>query len=900
MAWLHKFVEGLRALVRRDRIDRELDEELRSFVDAAVERHMADGRSRDQALRMAHRELGSGVAVREAVREIGWEAQVEAAWRDLVYAIRSFSRAPMFTVVAVLTLGIGIGASTAIFSIVHGVLLKPLPYTDSERIVRLYLNMPAAESPSKRPLRAARGLTAHQLEEVRAKVRAFSHAGTASGTLRGLPSIEEAARLQGTGVSASVFEMIGARPALGRVFTTQDEAPASPLTIILSHTAWQRYLGGDPNIVGTELAMDSVLGPRVEYRYTVIGVMPPEFVYPDRQTVFWLPFRTATPTGAPQSGPLVARLADGVSVEAALAELTPLLRALRPEAPETRYELAFDQHELVAPIRPAVLMLMAAVGFVLLIACVNVANLLLARSAARQREMAVRVAIGASRGRLIRQMLTESLLLAALGGIVGSVFAFAGVSVLKTMATAITRIDLSPGGFPRVDSIGVDATVLTFTLLLCLVTGLLFGIAPAILHSQVDPVRGLKGDHGAAQSRVFAGFGVRQLLVVAEVSLAIVLLVGGVLLSRSFFALATVNPGYDAEQVLTFQVTLPNARYTNPQLKSFAEDLSARLRAVPGVQSVAYSNQLPMVNLTDTGGGLYFTPDASRPPTPLGPEIRLVSRDYLKVFGTRVLAGRGFQESDDAGRPRAMLVNQATVNSFFSGENPIGRQVFVGRDVVPWEIVGIVEDVRQYGLDRVPSSQYFVDLRQWTGISVVFPVSPYFALRAGADLESLIPGVRDVVRAANTEAALFNVTPMTALVANNIARPKLYAVLLGAFGFSGLALALIGIYGVMAYTVTQRTREIGIRMSLGAAHRDVLGLVMRQSLMLTATGVALGLVGAALASRYVEALLFGVKPLDAGTFASVAVVFVVVAGLAAYLPARRAARVDPLIALRCE
>lgn len=899
MAWIYRLVGALRAVFLRDSLDRDVDDELQSFVEASTERHMQRGLSLEEAVRAARREIGSETSVKQAVHESGWETHVDAVWRDLVYAVRSFSRAPMFTIVAVLTLGIGIGANTAIFSVVHGVLLKPMPYADSERLVRLYMNMPASESPSKRPLRAARGLTAHQIDEVRAKVRAFSHVGTASATLRGLPSIEEAARLQVAGVSASIFEMIGARAALGRVFTTQDEAPASPPVIILSHAAWQRYFGGNPDIVGTELSMDSVLGPRVEYRYTVIGVMPVDFAYPDRQTVFWLPFRTATATGAPQSGPLVARLADGVAVEAALAELTPLLRALRPEAPETRYELAFDQQELVAPIRPAVLVLMAAVGFVLLIACVNVANLLLARSAARQREMAVRVALGAGRGRLIRQMLVESLLLAALGGIVGSVIASGGVSVLKTMATTMTRIDLSPGGFPRVDSIGIDATVLAFTLLLCLVTGLLFGIAPAILHSQVDPVRGLKGDHGAARSGLFARFGLRQSLVVAEVSLATVLLVGGALLARSFFALATVNPGFDAEQVLTFQVSLPNARYTNPQLKLFAEDLATRLRAVPGVQSAAYSNQLPMVNLTDTGGGLFVTPDASRPATPLGPEIRLVSRDYLQVFGTRVLAGRGLQESDDAGRPRAMLVNQATVNSFFSGENPIGRQVFVGRDVVPWEVVGVVEDVRQYGLDRLPSSQYFVDMRQWTGISVVFPVSPYFAVRAD-DLKSLVPSVREVVMAVNAEAALFNVAPMTALVDNNIARPRLYAVLLGAFGFSGLALALIGIYGVMAYTVTQRTREIGIRMSLGAAHRDVLDLVMRQSLMLTAIGVALGLAGAAVASRYVEALLFGVTPLDVLTFAAVAASFVIVAGLAAYVPARRAARVDPLIALRCE
>jgi predicted permease len=900
MAWLHRLIGAVRGLVLRERLDREIDEEMQSFVDASVEHHIGKGLTRAEAQLAAGRELGSRVAVKESVREVGWESHVEALWRDLSYAARSFSRSPMFTAVAVLTLGIGIGANTAIFSIVHGVLVKPLPYRDSERTVRLFMNAPPAESPSKRQFRGALGLTADQMDEVRARVKGFSHVGTASGVLRGLPSIEEAARLQGARVSASVFDMIGARPGLGRGFTADDEAPGAPAVVLLSHTAWQKFLKADPDIIGKELAMDSVLGPRVEFRYTVIGVMPPEFAYPDQVTHFWLPFQSATPTGTPQTGSLVARLADGVSVEVALEELTPVLRAIRPEARETRYELAFEQRELVAPVRPALMVLMAAVGFVLLIACVNVANLLLARSAARQREMAVRVAIGAGRGRLIRQMLTESVLLAGLGGIVGTVLAIGGVRALKVLATTMNRIDVSPGVFPRVDSIGIDAPVLAFTLTMCVVTGLLFGLAPAVLHSQVDPVRALKGDAGTAQSRLFARFGLRQSLVVAEVSLAVVLLVGSVLLARSFLSLATVNPGYDAEQVLTFQVSLPNARYANPQLRTFAEDLSARLRAVPGVQAAAYGNQLPMVNLSDTGGGLYLTPDSARPPTPLGPELRLVSREYLRVFGIQVVAGRGFAEGDDTGRPQVMLVNRALVSSVFDGENPIGRTVFVGRGVVPWEIVGIVDDVRQYGLDRAATPQYFVDIRQWSGISVVFPIGPYFAVRAAGDPLALIPGVRQAVSSVTAEGALFNVAPMTALVANNIARPRLYAVLLGAFGFSGLMLALIGIYGVMAYSVTQRTREIGIRMSLGAAHRDVLGLVLRQSLVLTAIGVALGLLGAAFASRYVETLLFGVKPLDAATFATVAILFVVVAGLAAYVPARRAARVDPLIALRCE
>ena len=715
---------GLRALWHRDRLDRELDEEMESFLDAAVDHHMQSGLSREQALLAARRELGSRVSVRQAVHQTGWEVHLDGLWRDLLYAARSFSRSPMFTIVAVLTLGLGIGATTAIFSIVHGVLLKPLPYRDSDRMVRLFMNAPPSESPSKRQFRGALGLTADQIGELRARVRGFSQVGTATGVLRGLPSVEEAARLQGSRVSASVFEMIGARPAIGRAFSVEDEAPGAPPVVLLSHTAWQRYLRADPDILGKELAMDSVLGPRVEFRYTVIGIMPPQFAYPDQLTHFWLPFQSATPEGVAQRGPLVARLADGVSSEAALEELTPVLRALRPEAPETRYELAFEQRELVAPVRPALLVLMAAVGFVLLIACVNVANLLLARSAARQREMAVRVAIGAGRGRLIRQMLTESLLLASLGGIVGTMLAFGGVRALKALATTMNRIDVSPGVFPRVDSIGIDVTVLGFTVAMCAVTGILFGLAPALLHSQVDPVPGLKGAGDAAHPRLFARFGIRQSLVVAEVSLAVVLLVGGVLLSRSFFALASVNPGYDAEQVLTFQVSLPNARYANPQLRLFAEDLTARLRALPSVQAAAYANQLPMVNLSDTGGGLYLTPDAARPPTPLGPEMRLVSREYLRVFGIGVAAGRGFAEGDDAGRPQVMLVNQALVSSVFNGENPIGRSVFVGRNVVAWEIVGIVNDVRQYGLDRAPTPQFFVDLRQWSGPSVVFPVGP--------------------------------------------------------------------------------------------------------------------------------------------------------------------------------
>jgi predicted permease len=557
MAWLRRLLGGLGTLWRRDRIERELDDELRSFLDEAVAHKMQSGLSREQALRAARLELGSETAVKQAVREAGWETLLDSIWRDLVYAARSFARSPGFTAVAVLTLGLGIAANTAIFSVVYAVLLKPLPYKDSGRMVRLFMNAPPSESPSKRQYRGALGLTADQIAEVKARVRSFSHVGTASGTLRGLRGQEEGARIQGAGASVSIFEMIDAKPAIGRGFTSADEQAGAEPVVLLSHAAWQRFYSGDPNIIGRVVTMDSALGPRVEYRYTVVGVMAPEFAYPDTLTYFWLPFQRANPNGTLRTGPLVARLADGASIAAATAEVASVMRGLRPEAPETRYELAFEQRELVAPVRPALLVLMGAVGFVLLIACVNVANLLLARSASRQREMAVRIAIGAGRGRLIRQMLTESVLLAILGGTAGIILAVGAVRLLKTLATTMTRIDVSPGGFPRIESVGIDPWVLAFTVVCCVLIGILFGLAPALMHSQIDPVRGLKGDPATTKRRVLGRLNLRHALVVAEVSLAMMLLVGGGLLIRSFLNLSTVDPGYVADNVLTFQVRLP-------------------------------------------------------------------------------------------------------------------------------------------------------------------------------------------------------------------------------------------------------------------------------------------------------------------------------------------------------
>jgi putative ABC transport system permease protein len=533
-----------------------------------------------------------------------------------------------------------------------------------------------------------------------------------------------------------------------------------------------------------------------------------------------------------------------------------------------------------------------------MIACVNVANLLLARGAARQREIAIRAAIGAGRGRLIRQLLTESLLLAVVGGVAGAALAVAGVELLRTLATTLSRIDLGTSvSFPRLDEIRVDYDVLLFTLGVSIVAGIVCGIAPAIGESRADSKGVLRAT--APASGVGRSSRTQGVLVIAEIALAMTLLVGGGLLIHSFIKLTSVDPGYDPAHVLTFQVSLPVDRYPDERLTAFAEDMVERVRTVPGVRAAAYANQLPMVQLRDTAGGLWRTPDAARKPAPGGPDARFVSRDYLDVMGIRVIAGRGFSENDREGQARVLLVNEALVRRDFAGENPIGQRVFVGRDTTPWQIVGVLENVRQFGLDREPEPQfYFCQLPQKT--MPLFPVGAYYAVRTDAESTAVVADVRRIANELDPQARLFNVVPMRQLVTTTIARPRMYAILLGTFAAVAVALAAIGIFGVIAYSVAQRTREIGIRIALGAQRSTVMALVLRQSAALVTIGIVLGGAGAAALSRYLEGMLFGLAPRDPATFVTVIIVFAVVAIAASYVPARRALAVDPLVALRSE
>jgi len=856
---------------------------------------------------------------------------------DVRYAARTLRRSPGFALVAIVTLALGIGANTAIFSVVNAVLLRSLPYKDADGLYRIFGSVPPTDNPNG-PARRVPGVQVADLAPLRAQTKTLSHVAFYLPLQVTLTGRDDVARIEGARMTADALSMLGAQPILGRSFEPREEVSGADTVAILSYALWQRSFGGTPDALGQNLTLDG-------RTYSIIGVMPQGFQFPDTQTRFWIPF---VATDFPRmGGSPIARLKPGVMPEAAAAEITSLLpqiRASRPPAPgpfgagpppPPKYELVGMQELLVAPVKPALLVLSGAVGLVLLIACVNVANLLLARTTSRQREIAIRLAIGAGRARLLRQTLTESVLLAVGGGAAGMALAYGGIHLLQALAAGTPRRDIGPGfTLPRIDEIGLDWRVLAFTLAMSIVTGLLFGLAPAfaslrrgspepwrrrpaIRRAQPTPMDALREGAGSASS----GFSLLRrnrtqgLLVVSEIAMAVMLFIGGALLIRSVINLANVDPGYEAAHVMTAQVSLPRGRYNGPAFTAFTEAMTARLKRLNGVQAVGYARQLPTVRLRQLTL-LRFTPEMparmpAPPPfdgrqLPESPDTRVVSHEFLNVMGVRLIAGRMFNEQDVAGRPQVMLVNQTLAKSGFLGEHPIGRQVYaMGR--APWEIVGVVSDVRQFDLDQDPDPQIFIDYRQEppppipaAQLAVGPPPAPYFAVRTGDDPLAIAASMRSIVRELEPQATLDNIASMEQLLSNSFARPRLYAVLLGIFAGVAVALTAIGIYGVMAYSVAQRIREIGIRMALGAQRGDVMGLVLRQSLVLTALGIAAGIAGAFGVTRYLQQMLFGLTPLDPATFVAVAAAFGVIATLAAFVPARRATRVDPLVALRCE
>jgi predicted permease len=817
---------------------------------------------------------------------------LDNAYRDLRYAIRTLFRNPVFSVVTLLTLAIGIGSTTAIFSVVHALLLKPLPYPDSDRLVRLVVNQPAGQSSTGGPQRVPGGISVRELAELRSRMRSVSTIGVYNLAGMTITGEGESFRLGGLQISASIWQAIGARPLLGRVFDATEDAPQAGPVIVLSNRAWKRYFQGDPGIIGRNIVFGN--------NFTVIGVMPEEFTFANLQSDFWIPIARSPSAG----GAVLARLSEGISLEAASAEVNTILHDIRPQARTATFELSREQDEIVSPIRRPVLILMAAVAFVLLIACVNVANLLLARSVARQREVAIRIALGAGRGRLMQQYLAEGAVLSLAGGAGGVALAYGGVHLLRSLASTLPRTDLGARlPFPRIDEVGIDAGVLAFALCLSLATSLLFGLLPVFSRLGGNQIQALKNGIGIDRAKGGSGwnFGSRSALLVAEVALAMMLLVGGGLLIRSFLKLSSVDAGYDPANVLTFQLVLPGGRYPVPQLKELAENLVAVLERSPGVEAATYTRQLPMVAFKE-GASLRTTPAVpeQRAPGPSGDDLRLVSRDYFKALGIRIKEGRTFNEQDRAGQPGVLVISESLARRAFPGRSPIGETAYLRRDTTPWQIIGVVQDVRQFAFDRPVDPQVFVDFRQWPGVNPIGDAPNYFAVRTKGDPLSMVPAIRNAVHSIDPKVGLDNIATMEQIVANSMSRPRLYTVLLGIFAAVSMTLAGIGIYGLTAYSVVRRTREIGIRMALGSSASQVRNLVIRQSMWLVAAGVIIGCAGAAALTRFLQGLLFGVEPFDGVTLLSVVVLFLFVAIVASYAPARRATRVDPLVALRCE
>ncbi|HKE83349.1 MAG TPA: ABC transporter permease [Vicinamibacterales bacterium] len=869
---MRRFIARLINVFRPERPEEDLEREIAAHLALLEDEYRRRGMSEDEARFAARRALGGARRTQDLHRDARSFVWLDDLRRDLAHAARSLKRTPGFTLVAVLTLALGIGATTAIFTVISAVLLRPLPYVDADRLVQVFA------PPSSNPIVSRRlrepSLYPRDFDMLRRQSYTLSHVAGYILTTATLTGRGDAVRLTGVQASASLFPALGVAPLIGRSFS-EAEANGSDAVVVLSHSAWQRYFNGDRVIVGRVIALDG-------RGHTVAGVMPERFAFPDPTVQFWTPYISPSPKAGSFISPAVfARLQNGVSRAAAEAEINTVLQ---PEASSGgRYQLAGMQEELVAPVKTALLILSGAVGLVLLIACVNVANLLLACTAARQVEIALRRAIGASPGRLIRQLLTESSLLALLGAVAGTVLAIGGVELLRVLAASLPRRDLGPGvSLPRLDEITVDARVLIFIIALTLLTGVICGLVPALRHSRPREADVLR-ERGASPR-------VRGVLVVAEIAMAMVLFVAGGLLMHSFYKLATTDRGYDPARVMTFQAT---ARPTpRTQARAFVDQLLDRIAALPGVTAVGYSNNLPLVQ-QGFGRDVYPQPPSrDQRPRPQ-PGLHAISPGFTTAMGLRIVDGRSFSVGE-AARHETLVTRAFARSAFFDGR-ALGSHIYSGKD--EWEVVGILEDINQFSLQQRPNPEMF--------IVDFIPAPPglggnYFAVRTSSDPSALAGAVRRIAGQLDASATVDNVATMDQIVSNAMSRPRLYAVLLGLFAAVAVALAAIGIYGVLAFHVAHRTREIGIRVALGARRGQVMTLILHQAAVLAAIGIVAGVIGAAALSRSLEGLLFGLTPLDPATFVAVIGAFAAVAALASYVPARRATRIEPQVALRAE
>ena len=871
MSWLTR----LRNSARHGKLAVEIDEELQFHIESRTRDNIAAGMPPDEARQDALRRFGHPPAIRQETRDVNLIVALETTLQDLVFAARSLRTRPGFTAVALLTLALGIGANTAIFTVVRSVLLRPLPVPDPDELFVVSYTAPDG------PFWLYPGMSDRNYVVFREATTSFESTTTFSTAPVTLTGAGDAARIARAMVTPDFFRVLRIRPAAGRAFLPEDEQPGRDRVVLMADGLWRSRYGADPGVLHRTIALDGV-------PHTVIGILPPEFAYP-ADAALWTPLAVEIKPGSMWSRPVVGRLRAGTTGAQALAAFEVMTRQF-PSDPSRRSQPVARVRPLkeavVGDIRPSLAIFSGAVAFVLLIACANVANLLLMRAVSRRHEMATRLALGASRGRLVRQLLTEAALLSIAGGLVGALVAFLAGPAIWSLIPA--------GRLPRDLAIHMDSWVLAFTVGLSIVTGLVLGLVPALQATREGPYAALREATASSTKRSHR---LRHALVVAEMALALVLLIGAGLLVKSFLGLRAVDPGFTPGQVMTMTLDLPDTKYpTAVALNAFHERLLQSLSVLPDVTAAGAVNWLPLGDMlirgdlvAEGGAGKGWATKAS------------VSAGYFEAMGIRLVAGRVFSDRDNAAAPGVVILSESVARRIWPGEDPIGKRLSIESRPQPQDwltVVGVVADVRQSGLaeDVVPAVyQPYQQVRRpgWLGRMA-------FVVRTSGSPMDVAPAMRTMVRDLDANLAAQSMSTMEDVITGTIAEPRFQTRLLGVFSLLALVLAAIGIYGVLSSAVAERRREIGIRVALGADRSRVVALVLRRTLMLTGIGVVLGLAGSLAVTRILSKLLFNVTPTDAATFATAAGVLVAVAVAAALIPARRASSVDPLVALRIE